>query len=242
MSRRGRPLARRTIDYYNYLLRDHINPTFQTTPVTDITLKMVRDWYSTVTRVRPRGAKSTTIDADDAVPTTRARAYEVLRMVLNVAVEDGHITNNPCQLKGATAVQPAHDAIVRSGTTRTRRDSRPVELRIKIRGALTAFEKEATTRIRFHGRSTARDGSLVPELIDSNRDPVRSSRVPRMRNQRTSEPRSLRAPRASPGNLQRKCASTTTSPTERNRWISARLDGGRRCPYTGPGRAFAQGT
>ncbi|MEV0683401.1 hypothetical protein AB0I35_05965 [Nocardia sp. NPDC050378] len=109
MSRRGRPLARRTVDSYTYLLREHINPTFETTPVTDITLEMVRDWYSTITRVRPRQSRSKAIDADDTVPTTRARAYEVLRMVLNVAVEDCHIDHNPCRIKGATPVQPAHD-------------------------------------------------------------------------------------------------------------------------------------
>ncbi|MFD5179307.1 tyrosine-type recombinase/integrase [Nocardia sp. NPDC058379] len=46
------------------------------------------------------------------MPTTRARAYEVLRMVLNVAIEDGHITHNPCRITGATTVQPAHDTTV----------------------------------------------------------------------------------------------------------------------------------
>ncbi|WP_194825037.1 tyrosine recombinase XerC [Nocardia sp. XZ_19_231] len=30
-------------------------------------------------------------------------------MVLNVAVDDGHIDQNPCRITGATAVQPAHD-------------------------------------------------------------------------------------------------------------------------------------
>ncbi|WP_446226446.1 hypothetical protein ACTWPB_22720 [Nocardia sp. IBHARD005] len=57
VSRRGRPLARRTADSYNYLLREHINPTFEETPVTRITPEMVRDWYSDVARVRARGAK-----------------------------------------------------------------------------------------------------------------------------------------------------------------------------------------
>lgn len=112
VSRHGRPLARRTVETYNYLFREHINPTFETTPLTDITLAMVRDWYSNVARVRPRRAKSKPSNGDDAVPTTRARAYEVLRMVLNVAVEDGHIEKNPCRIRGATAVQPAHDTTV----------------------------------------------------------------------------------------------------------------------------------
>ncbi|WP_157978619.1 MULTISPECIES: tyrosine-type recombinase/integrase [Nocardia] len=113
VSRRGKPLARRTVDSYNYLLREHINPTFGATPVADITLEMVRDWYSSVSRVRPQGRKSKSSGTNSAdVPTTRARAYEVLRMVCNVAVDDGLIDKNPCRIKGATAVQPAHDATV----------------------------------------------------------------------------------------------------------------------------------
>lgn len=54
VSRSGKPLARRTVDSYNYLLRDHLNPTFEHTPVDEITLAMVRDWYSEVSRIRPR--------------------------------------------------------------------------------------------------------------------------------------------------------------------------------------------
>ncbi|RDI60277.1 tyrosine-type recombinase/integrase [Nocardia pseudobrasiliensis] len=112
VSRRGKPLARRTVDSYNYLLREHLNPTFETTAVDEITYEMVRDWYSSVARIRPKGRKSKS-DKDDAeIPTARARAYEVLRMVLNVAVDDDLIDKNPCRIKGATAVQPAHDATV----------------------------------------------------------------------------------------------------------------------------------
>ncbi|MFF5038000.1 MULTISPECIES: tyrosine-type recombinase/integrase [Nocardia] len=114
VSRRGQPLSRRTADSYKSLLRLHLNPTFELTAVEDITLEMVRDWYSKVSRVRKRGRKSNPDQARTDVPTARARAYEVLRMVLNVAVEDGLIVKNPCRIKGATAVQPAHDPTVLS--------------------------------------------------------------------------------------------------------------------------------
>ncbi|WP_067859758.1 site-specific integrase [Nocardia shimofusensis] len=112
VSRRGKPLSRRTVDSYTYLLRDHINPSFEDTPVADITFEMVRTWYSNVSRRRPHGRKSKVENVNRDVPTTRARAYEVLRMVLNVAVEDGLISQNPCRIKGATAIEPAHDATV----------------------------------------------------------------------------------------------------------------------------------
>lgn len=113
MSRRGQPLSKRTKDSYFYLLRDHINPTFETTPVTDITLDMVRDWYGSVSRAKkPAKRPRTETPPSKDVPTARARAYEVLRMVLNVACEDGLIDKNPCRIKGATAIQPNHDATV----------------------------------------------------------------------------------------------------------------------------------
>ncbi|MFI8974247.1 tyrosine-type recombinase/integrase [Nocardia asteroides] len=112
VSRRGQPIARRTKDSYRSLLRHHINPTFEMTPLPDITFEMVRDWYSNVARIRSRGRKSNANQDGTDVPTARARAYEVLRMVMNVAVEDGHIAKNPCRIKGATAVQPAHDPTV----------------------------------------------------------------------------------------------------------------------------------
>ncbi|MGX1806104.1 site-specific integrase [Nocardia sp. NPDC055321] len=113
VSRQGKPLARRTKDSYRYLLRTHLNPTFEQTPITDITLEMVRDWYVGVSRIRTTGrkAKPETKAASD-VPTARARAYEVIRMVMNVAADDGLIDKNPCRIKGATAIQPAHDATV----------------------------------------------------------------------------------------------------------------------------------
>lgn len=113
VSRQGKPLARRTKDSYRYLLRTHLNPTFEHMPVTDITLEMVRDWYVGVSRIRTTGRKAKPeTKATDDVPTTRARAYEVIRMVLNVAVDDGLIEKNPCRIKGATAIQAAHDATV----------------------------------------------------------------------------------------------------------------------------------
>ncbi|MEU0538326.1 hypothetical protein ABZ319_00505 [Nocardia sp. NPDC005978] len=103
----------RTQDEIGREPRSHLNGTFEHTPNTNITLEMVRDWYVGVSRIRTTGrkAKPETKVSDD-IPTARARAYEVIRMVLNVAVDDGLIDKNPCRIKGATAIQPAHDATV----------------------------------------------------------------------------------------------------------------------------------
>ncbi|MGV9832950.1 tyrosine-type recombinase/integrase [Nocardia niigatensis] len=134
VSRRGQPLSRRTKDSYFYLLREHINPTFETTPVTEITLEMVRDWYNSVSRAKkPAKRPRTKTPPSKDVPTARARAYEVLRMVLNVACEDGLIDKNPCRIKGATAIQPNHDAtVLQPPEIAALANAMPKELRVSI--------------------------------------------------------------------------------------------------------------
>ncbi len=101
-----RDLAPRTKDSYRYLLREHLEPTFGAMPLDQITPALVRAWWSGVRGVRHARAPE--------IPTARVRAYEVLRMVLNVAVEDDFIPSNPCRIKAATRLSPAHDATMPS--------------------------------------------------------------------------------------------------------------------------------
>lgn len=82
----GEPLKPRTRTEYARLLEVLIEPTFGQLPVATITEDLVRDWYEGM-------GKST--------PTQRARAYALLRTVLNSAVEDKLIMVNPCRIKGA---------------------------------------------------------------------------------------------------------------------------------------------
>ncbi|WP_416063477.1 tyrosine-type recombinase/integrase [Rhodococcus indonesiensis] len=97
-----RDLAPRTKDSYKYLLREHLAPTFGAVPLDGITPALVRTWWGGVRGVRHAEAPK--------IPTARVRAYEVLRMVLNVAVEDDLIPSNPCRITAATRLSPAHDA------------------------------------------------------------------------------------------------------------------------------------
>jgi hypothetical protein len=39
--------------------------------------------------------------AGEVTPTTIAKAYRLLRRILNVAVEAGYLPRNPCAIKGA---------------------------------------------------------------------------------------------------------------------------------------------
>jgi integrase len=80
-----RRLATTTRDHYAQLLRDHIEPTFGTVPMTEITPVSVRAWHA--------GLKTG--------PTAKAHAYGLLRTILATAVADDVIPANPCRVRGA---------------------------------------------------------------------------------------------------------------------------------------------
>ncbi|MDQ6526880.1 site-specific integrase [Nocardioides sp. LHD-245] len=96
---KGRPLAARTLDHYQALLDEHINPTFADVALTSITPEMVDHWYELCAVGRP---------------TTQAHAYSLLRTILGTAVDRGVIkTANPAKVRGggsttrAKKVKPA---------------------------------------------------------------------------------------------------------------------------------------
>ncbi|MBB3752392.1 integrase [Mycolicibacterium sp. BK634] len=83
---RGRLLATRTREHYEDLLEDHINPTFGTLPVVDITIETVDRWYATTC---------------PNAPTMKAHAYSLLKSILETArVRDRLISTNPCVIRG----------------------------------------------------------------------------------------------------------------------------------------------
>ncbi|MET8561689.1 tyrosine-type recombinase/integrase [Streptomyces flaveolus] len=83
-----RELAVRTEDLYKHLLRLHILPTFAELDVDEITAPRVREWRAE--RLRTTKAK-----------TTVAKAYRLLKGILETAVDDDLISRNPCRIKGA---------------------------------------------------------------------------------------------------------------------------------------------
>ena len=84
---RPKALAPLTLDLYRDLLRRFIVPTFGQVPINSITSEAVRAWLA---RVR-----------EDASELQAAKAYRLLRAILNVAVSDGLIVRNPCNVRGA---------------------------------------------------------------------------------------------------------------------------------------------
>jgi integrase len=81
-------LRPKTVALYDYLLRSHIAPYFPTMTIAQLNLATVRRWRKKL--------------LDNGVsPVTAAKAYRLLRAIMNTAVDDGLIRRNPCRIKGA---------------------------------------------------------------------------------------------------------------------------------------------
>lgn len=81
-------LRPKTVSIYRGLLRCHITPHLVTVTVGSLTLARVRRWRKKL--------------LDSGVsPITTAKAYRLLRAIMNTAVDDGLIKRNPCRIKGA---------------------------------------------------------------------------------------------------------------------------------------------
>ena len=88
-----RDLRPRTADLYELILRLHLTPTFGQTQLSRISPSMVRSWHAT--RIKSGASRGTT-----------AKAYRLLKTILNTAVSDELILRNPCLLKGAGTETP----------------------------------------------------------------------------------------------------------------------------------------
>jgi integrase len=84
-----RPVAPRTADKYQRLLRLHIEPTLGAVELVALTPAQVRSWRAGLL-------------AGDVGASTVAQAYRLLRAVMNTALDDELIRGrNPCRIKGA---------------------------------------------------------------------------------------------------------------------------------------------
>ena len=93
---RERPQLRpRTVELYEGLLRNHINPALGATQINQLTSARVRDWRATMLRSGKPGASAV------------AKCYRLLHAIFATAVEDGLVPRNPCIIKGASIERPA---------------------------------------------------------------------------------------------------------------------------------------
>ncbi len=84
---RGRPLAPMTRRGYEGLLRRLIDPAFGKTALNAITVDKVNTWHGRLVAEHGKDAA--------------AKAYRLLRAVLNTAAAEDRIGRNPCRIKGA---------------------------------------------------------------------------------------------------------------------------------------------
>jgi integrase len=92
-------LRPKTIELYRYLLRRHLGPTFDARALADIREPHVRRWRKNL------------LDAEVSA-VTLAKAYRLLKAILNTAVDDGLIRRNPCRIKGAGQEKPAERPVL----------------------------------------------------------------------------------------------------------------------------------
>ena len=88
----GDPLRPSTRRVYTHYLDKHVYPVLGDLRLPQVTSERIATWYATTLVGRP---------------TLRARTYSLLRTVLSSAVDDGHLEDNPCRIRGAGRARPA---------------------------------------------------------------------------------------------------------------------------------------
>ena len=81
-------LRPKTVELYSYLLRKHLAPALGQTTIADLQPGHVRRWRK---GLLDNGTSAVTV----------AKAYRLLKAILNTALDDGVIRRNPCRVKGA---------------------------------------------------------------------------------------------------------------------------------------------
>jgi integrase len=171
-------LRPKTVKIYRSLLRCHIQPHLSTVTVRDLTLALVRRWQK---RLLDSGVS----------PITAAKAYRLLRAIMNTAVDDGLIKRNPCRIKGAgkedsperpvltvaqvyalaDAIQPAYRALILLATFASLRWGELAALRpddIDTDACTVRVTRQLDLAGRSFGSPKSRAGRRVvpfPELI-----------------------------------------------------------------------------
>ncbi|MHC5700970.1 tyrosine-type recombinase/integrase [Streptomyces tirandamycinicus] len=110
-------------------LRLHILPTFASVVLSEITTPQIRRWRAGL------------LESGVGEPTV-VKAYQVLRAIMNTAVDDELIQRNPCRIKGAGAAKTAERPFLDVSEVFRLADAVPARFRVLI--LLAAF-----TGLRF---------------------------------------------------------------------------------------------
>jgi integrase len=153
-------LRPKTLQLYNGLVRLHLVPTLGALLVPDITEAHVRRWRKNL--------------LDNGVGSiTTAKAYRLLKAILNTAVDDGLIRRNPCRIKGAGQEKSPERPILTSRQVFTLADAFDRRYRLLILlavfcslrwGELAALRRRHIDPVS----ATIRIEASVVELIDGS--------------------------------------------------------------------------
>ena len=120
LDQRPRPLAPRTREQYEYLLRKHILPVLGDVEVGRLTVAAIRSWHSGIVAAAAPGG------------ITPPKAYRLLRTILNTAVEDEIIARNPCTIRGAGLESSPERPVVSTTQINALADAMPPHLRTLV--------------------------------------------------------------------------------------------------------------
>ena len=110
-------LRPKTVQLYRGLLRLHIGPGLGAIPMAGISPARVRSWRANL------------LDAGVS-PVTTAKAYRLLKTILQTAVDDRLLRTNPCQIRGASAERSPERPTLSVAEVMAVADGMPARLRV----------------------------------------------------------------------------------------------------------------
>ncbi|MEU1483933.1 tyrosine-type recombinase/integrase [Streptomyces sp. NPDC005752] len=158
-----RGLSATTEELYRRLLRLHLLPTFEGLDLDEITAPRVRTWRTE--RLTSTGAA-----------TTVAKAYRLLKAVMETAVDDELIRRNPCRIRGAGKESSAERQIATVGQVDALADALGPRWRLMVYlGAYGPMRPEEQAELRRKDvdldEMNIRVRMAAPELTTGRRAP-----------------------------------------------------------------------
>ncbi|MBW5253253.1 tyrosine-type recombinase/integrase [Streptomyces sp. P01-B04] len=158
-----RGLSATTDELYRRLLRLHLLPTFESLDLDEITAPRVRTWRTE--RLACTGAA-----------TTVAKAYRLLKAVMETAVDDELIRRNPCRIRGAGKESSAERQIATVAQVDALADALGPRWRLMVYlGAYGPMRPEEQAELRRKDvdldEMTIRVRMAAPELTTGRRAP-----------------------------------------------------------------------
>jgi integrase len=106
-----------TVELYQYLLRRHILPEFGSCSINRITAHKVRSWNARLAASNPSSA---------------AKSYRLLSVILNTAVRDDLIPRSPCRIEGAGREHSPERPVISMGQAEALATAMPARTKLLV--------------------------------------------------------------------------------------------------------------